>query len=64
MKKIEQFELDHHRSEIIADVTKLVEKYRAIFDWDVPDIDQSLADKLILQELRKALDVIESNLQG
>jgi len=26
----------------------LVGKYRAIFDWDVPDIDQIAAEKLIL----------------
>ncbi|MFY9329334.1 MAG: hypothetical protein WAO76_15160 [Georgfuchsia sp.] len=58
---MEQIELDRHRSEIIADVKKLVEKYRAIFDWDVPDIDQNAADKLILVEMRKALDDIEKN---
>jgi hypothetical protein len=62
MKEIEQFELEAHRKEIIAGVKSLVEKYRAIFDWDVPDIDQALADKLILQEIRKALDAIEKEL--
>ena len=62
MKEIEQFELEAHRNEIIAGVKGLVEKFRAIFDWDVPDIDQALADKLILQEIRKALDAIEKEL--
>jgi hypothetical protein len=60
--EIEQRELDGHRAEIIADVAKLVEKYRAIFDWDVPDIDQYAADKLILVEMRKALDDVEKTL--
>ena len=64
MNKIEQLELDAHRSGIIADVKKLVEKYRAIFDWDVPDIDQSRADQLILMEIRKALDDMEKGLRG
>lgn len=64
MAKIEQLELDGHRSGIIADVKSLVEKYRAIFDWDVPDIDQNFADKLILTEIRKALDDIEKELLG
>ena len=32
MAQIEQLELVGHRSGIIADVKKLVEKYRAIFD--------------------------------
>lgn len=64
MKKIEQMELEGHRSEIIADVKSLVDKYRAIFDWDVPEIDQNVADKLILGEMRKALDDIEKELLG
>lgn len=64
MKKMEQLELEGHRSEIIADVKGLIEKYRAIFDWDVPEIDQDLADKLILVEIRKALDESEKELLG
>jgi hypothetical protein len=62
--KIEEKELEGHRAQIIADVKKLVEKYRAIFDWDVPDIDQTAADKLILAEIRKALDALEQKLMG
>ncbi len=64
MAQIEQKELDGHRSEIIADVNKLVEKYRKIFDWDVPEIDQAFADKLIMAEVRKALDDLEHKLFG
>ena len=64
MAIIEQMELDEHRSEIITDVKSLVEKYRAIFDWDVPEIDQNVADKLILVEMRKALDDVEKELLG
>ncbi|MHB1332006.1 MAG: hypothetical protein ACYCY1_05370 [Sulfuriferula sp.] len=64
MAKMEQLELEGHRSEIITDVKNLVEKYRAIFDWDVPEVDQGAADKLILAEIRKALDDIEMKLVG
>lgn len=64
MAKIEELELEGHRNEIIADVKNLAEKYRAIFDWDVPEIDQNLADKLILGEIRKALDDLEKELLG
>lgn len=64
MAKIEEIELEGHRSQIIGDVKSLVEKYRAIFDWDVPEIDQGVADKLILVEMRKALDDIERELLG
>ena len=64
MAKIEETELEGHHDEIIADVKKLIEKYRAVFDWDVPDIDQNVADKLILMEVRKALDELEHKLLG
>ena len=64
MAKIEERELEGHRAQIIADVKKLVEKYRAIFDWDVPDIDQPAADRLILTEIRKALNELEQKLLG
>lgn len=62
MAEIEMFELEGHRDQITADVKALVEKYRSIFGWDVPDIDQLYSDKLILNEVRKALDDIESKL--
>jgi len=42
----------------------MVEKYRKIFDWDVPDIDQAAADRLILSEVRKALGELEQKLLG
>ncbi|OIQ78768.1 hypothetical protein GALL_395280 [mine drainage metagenome] len=64
MAKMERLELEQHRSEIIADVKGVIEKYRAIFDWDIPEVDQGLADKLILQEVRRALDDIEQALPG
>jgi hypothetical protein len=64
MAEIEEVELGRRQDRIIADVKKLVEKYRAIFDWDVPDIDQGKADKLILAEVRKALDDIDRKLLG
>jgi hypothetical protein len=59
MAKIEQLELDAHRAQLVSDVKRLVEKYRAIFDWDVPEVDQNGADKLILGAIRRALEDIE-----
>lgn len=64
MAKIEQLELDAHRSQIIADVRGLVERYRAIFDWDIPEIDENAADRLILAAIRTALDDIEKEILG
>ena len=64
MAKIELLELEAHRSQIIDDVKKLVEKYRSIFGWDVPDIDQGYADKLILVEISQALESVKKELLG
>lgn len=58
MKKMEQLELEAYRSEIVADMSDLVEKYRRIFGWDIPEVDQPAADKLILAAMHKALDDI------
>ncbi|MEI8614147.1 hypothetical protein P4S54_10875 [Shewanella sp. PP-He15 brown] len=57
---IEKFELAAHRCDIIEDVNNLIEKYRAIFGWDVSDIDENLANRLILNEVRLALDNIQN----
>jgi hypothetical protein len=62
MARIEDVELRRHSDEIVGDAKNLIEKWRAIFDWDVPDIDQSYADRVIISEVRKALDKIEQEL--
>jgi predicted amidohydrolase len=59
MSDIEQIELEHHRRQIVDDVGKLVQKYRRIFDWDVPENDDAEAKKLILQAIREALDSMD-----
>ncbi|MFA6062487.1 MAG: hypothetical protein WC736_07770 [Gallionella sp.] len=58
MSKMEQLELDAYRNEIVSDMEGLVEKYRAIFDWDIPEVDEVAADKLILAAMHAALDGI------
>ncbi|MBU2964120.1 hypothetical protein Q4508_08125 [Amphritea sp. 2_MG-2023] len=62
MAHIEELELSAHRDDIIKDVKDLIEKYRSIFEWDVPEIDEKLADTLILNEVRKALDDVQHRL--
>ncbi len=64
MATIEQAELQAHRNQIIGDVQHLVEKYRKIFNWDVPDIDENAANRMILAEVHKALDEVEKKLAG
>jgi hypothetical protein len=62
MAKIEEFEMDAHRAQLTAELKDLVEKYRSIFDWDVPEVDEALSDRLILKALRQALDDMEAGL--
>jgi hypothetical protein len=62
--EIEQLELAAHRAELETDVMQLVDKYLAIAEWDVPGIDEPLANRLILAAIRQALDGIEQTLPG
>ncbi|MEO8279627.1 MAG: hypothetical protein ABI564_08035 [Ideonella sp.] len=64
MAPIEQLEMDAHRAQLTADVKDLVEKYRAIFDWDVPEVDEALSDRLIIKAVRRALDEMEAGLSA
>jgi hypothetical protein len=58
MKNMEQLELDAHRKDHITDMHGLLEKYQRIFGWNIPEINQQGADKLILAAMHKALDDI------
>lgn len=64
MENIEKIEMDRYRDELISDMRKLVEKYRSIFGWDIPEINQNYSDKIILMEMQKALRDIEDALLG
>jgi len=56
MADMTQIELDRYRGKIVEDVDKLVEKYRRIFDWDVPENDEAEARRLIIAAIRQAVD--------
>ena len=62
MAQMEQRELEAHRGQLVNDVRALVERYRSIFEWDVPDINQARSDRLILQAIRDALNDFEKTL--
>ena len=59
MTTIEQIEMNEQRAQLNADMKNLVEKYRSIFGWNVPDIDEAESDRLIFQAMRQALTSIE-----
>jgi hypothetical protein len=62
MPRPEQLELDAHREQLEADVSRLVDKYLAMAEWDVPEIDEPLACSLIVVAIRQALDRVASTL--
>ncbi|WP_291010625.1 hypothetical protein [Hydrogenophaga sp.] len=62
MPSIERRELEAHRAQLEIDVTELVDKYLTIAEWDVPDIDEPLAHRLIIAAIRRALDQVEKAL--
>jgi hypothetical protein len=62
MRSPEQLELEAHREQLETDVRHLVEKYLAIAEWDVPEIDEPLSSRLIVAAIRQALDRVEKAL--
>lgn len=50
-----KMELDTHWAQLTRDVETLVNKCRFIFEWDVSDIDESAANRLILAAGRQSL---------
>ena len=58
MVQIEELEMDAHRAALESDVRQLVDKYRAIFGWDVPEVNEALSQQLIVAAMRQALDAL------
>ena len=40
MAQIEELEMDVHRAQLKSVVRGLVDKYRTIFGWDVPEVKE------------------------
>lgn len=60
MAQIEELEMDAHRVQLNSDVRGLVDKHRALFGWDVPEVDEALLRRLIVKAMRQGLDEAES----
>ncbi len=56
---IEDIEMDEQRNSLDKDVEKLVDKYIKIMDWNVPDIDEPKARRLILDEIKQSISRLE-----
>ncbi len=51
--------MDAHRAQLNSDVRRLVDTYRAIFGWDVPEVDEALSQRLMVKAIRQALEELE-----
>ncbi len=60
MATIEEVELSRYAQELEDDVRHLVKKYSRIMGWDVPDLDEAAARRLIFEALRASLARVES----
>jgi guanylate kinase len=60
MANHEAFELQKRRSQMDQDAEKLVDKYLKIFEWEIPESNEARAYEEIINELRQALNRLES----
>ncbi|MGI2111621.1 hypothetical protein ACRN9C_19900 [Shewanella frigidimarina] len=61
MSDIQNIEIERYHDQITEDVRQVVERYREIMAWDVPDNDTVEADRLIFQAIHAAVVEIESS---
>ncbi len=59
MSKMQEIEIERYRDQIRKDVRHLIERYREIMAWDIPENDPVEADRLIFSAVHAALDEVE-----
>ncbi len=60
MPGLEKIEVVRYRDEIVHDIDHLVKKYCRIIGWEVPDVDDQEARRLVLQALKEAVAQVEA----
>jgi hypothetical protein len=60
MAAIEEVEMGRYAQELEDDVRHLVKKYCRIMGWDVPDLDEQAARRLIFEALHASVARVES----
>ena len=59
MTDIEKIEMARYYGELEDDLRHMVKKYCRIMGWEVPELDEQEARKLIFEALRDALTKVE-----
>jgi len=60
MPSIEQVEIARYRQELTDDLQHLVNKYCRIMGWEVPELDEEAARRVIFKALRESLAEVEA----
>ncbi len=61
MSESQKIELQRHHKELVKDVASLVDKYRRMMEWDIPESDEREGDRLILEAIQEALDALNKS---
>ncbi len=62
MSEIEKKEVAKLKSDIKADIKSVFEKYLSVSSWDVPENDENVSARLILDAIKETLKEIEESL--
>ena len=62
--KAEFIEECRYADEIHQDTKDVFEKWMKRYGWDIPELDEDIAAKLILTEMRKVLEELEAKYFG
>lgn len=60
MTTIEEIELARYRRELDHDLRHMVEKYCRIMGWEVPELDEQRARRLLFSVIHDALAKLEA----
>ncbi len=63
MNPVEQ-DIERRKNEIVAEVNALFHANMKFTDWDVPEADNELAAKLIIEIMHEALDGLKTRLDA
>ena len=60
MPSMEEIEMEKRRTALEKDVMSLVEKYMKAMEWDIPEVDETRARQMILDEIQQAISRLQS----
>ena len=61
MSEAQKIEIQRYHKELVKDVASLVDKYRRIMEWDIPESDEREGDRLIFEAIQDALDTLKKS---